>query len=168
MPNFWKDITGGRQSYSITGAAGLWAWGLNSSGQLGLGGYGKRILSKLARCLTGYPFLRDSSTPWLLKPTELLWAWGNGLFGRLGLGESGNPSSPVQVGAMSNWEFASAGYYSTLATKIDGTLWAWGRNNFGQLGLGNTTNHDSPVQVGALGNWSFISAGANHSLAISI
>ena len=77
-------------------------------------------------------------------------------------------SSPVQIGSGTTWSLVSAGYYSMMAVKTDGTLWSWGDNYFGQLGL-NATNpygRSSPTQVGVGTTWSKVSAGQNNALAI--
>ena len=91
-----------------------------------------------------------------IKTDGTLWAWGFGdSFGVLGLGDINvSRTSPVQVGALTNWATVAIGVTAAAAVKTDGTLWAWGRGNYGQLGLGNTTDYSSPKQVGALTNWS--------------
>ena len=94
-----------------------------------------------------------------------LYAWGDNNSGELGLGDTTTRSSPVQIGALTNWSKPSVGQYHTLATKTDGTLWSWGRNSNGQLGLGDTTDHSSPVQIGALTNWLDVASGAYYGLA---
>jgi alpha-tubulin suppressor-like RCC1 family protein len=106
--------------------------------------------------------------------SKSLWSWGRGTFGELGLNSVVNRSSPVQVGALTNWKQVSASGYlffaiqraQSLAVKTDGTLWSWGSNLSGNLGLGNVLNHSSPVQVGTLNGWTSVSAGANHSHAV--
>jgi alpha-tubulin suppressor-like RCC1 family protein len=55
---------------------------------------------------------------------------------------------PVQVGSARDWAAVSAGYYHTLALKMDGSLWAWGNNGFGRLGDGTDTNKNTPIQIG--------------------
>ena len=97
-----------------------------------------------------------------------LWAWGRNNYGELGLGDAANRSSPVQVGALTDWSAIGVGYCHSLAIKTDGTLWAWGSNGYGQLGLGDATNRSSPVQVGALTDWSAIGAGYYFSLATQV
>jgi alpha-tubulin suppressor-like RCC1 family protein len=71
----------------------------------------------------------------------------------LGLGNQTNYSSPVQVGAATDWSKVSGSLYSTVAIKTSGTLWSWGYNGNGELGLGDRTNRSSPVQVGSGTNW---------------
>ena len=84
-------------------------------------------------------------------PTILydLYSWGGNNEGQLGLNNRTAYSSPIQVGALTNWLRLSA-YYATISVKSDGTLWAWGYNTDGTLGLGNTTFYSSPKQVGSL------------------
>jgi len=86
-----------------------------------------------------------------------LWASGQNNTGQLGLNDVSGRSSPVQVGALTNWRLVSCGKYSTLVTKTDGTLWAWGRNPNGELGDNTIVHRSSPVQVGALTNWKQVS-----------
>ena len=65
-------------------------------------------------------------------------------------------SSPVQVGALTNWASVATQGAGTFAVKTDGTLWAWGYNSEGELGIGNVLSRSSPVQVGALTNWASV------------
>jgi len=83
-----------------------------------------------------------------------LWVWGNNNNGALGTSNTTTYSSPVQVGALTDWYETVSGYLTGFGLKADGTLWSWGQNNYGQLGLGTTTYYSSPVQVGALTTWS--------------
>jgi alpha-tubulin suppressor-like RCC1 family protein len=87
-----------------------------------------------------------------VKTDKTLWTWGNGADGSLGQNNTISRSSPVQVGALTNWKSINAGSY-VIALKTDGTLWSWGTNTSGSLGLGDTINRSSPVQVGALTDW---------------
>ena len=52
---------------------------------------------------------------WTGIATPELYAWGNGATGRLGLGDVTDQSSPVQVGALTDWSQVSAGNSNTLA-----------------------------------------------------
>ena len=49
-----------------------------------------------------------------------LWAWGRNNYGELGLGDATNRSSPVQVGALTDWSAIGAGYHFSLATQVAG------------------------------------------------
>ena len=77
-----------------------------------------------------------------------------------------NRSSPVQVGALTNWKQVACGYTHTVSVKTDGTLWSCGYNGYGQLGLGTVVHRSSPVQVGALTNWKQVSCGFYHTVSV--
>jgi alpha-tubulin suppressor-like RCC1 family protein len=96
-----------------------------------------------------------------------LWAWGSSQgVGLLGLGGAYDQrSSPVQVGALTNWSKISA-FYSAVAIKTDGSMWTWGRGDQGQLGHNNVLNLASPVQVGALTNWAQATTNRFQCLAV--
>ena len=95
-----------------------------------------------------------------------LFAWGDNATGELGLGDTTNRSSPIQVGALTDWNQVDLSYSHSLAVKSDGTLWAWGDNTYGQLGLGDTVSRSSPTQVGSLADWSSVAAGQYSSMAV--
>jgi len=143
----WSSVASGySHALGITTDGTLWAWGLNSYGQLGDGTTTNRLSpvqvgSGFAQVAAGY--LHTVA----LKADGTLWAWGYNGFGQLGDGTTTQRLSPVQVG--SGFAQVAAGYLHTVALKADGTLWAWGYNYYGQLGDGTTTNRLSPVQVGS-------------------
>ena len=111
--------------------------------------------------------LRTFSLTVTVVPQPGLYAWGQNNNGQLGQNDSGiNRSSPVQVGALTNWSQISTGGQATVAIKTDGTLWLWGYNNYGQLAQNDTVSRSSPVQVGAATNWSLVSMGQYSTAAI--
>ena len=95
-----------------------------------------------------------------VKTDGTLWAFGRNNLGQLGDGTQVDKSSPVQIGALTNWSKPIAGYNSSYAIKTDGGLWAWGMGIYYTLGLGNNTNYSSPVQVGALTDWLDVAGGS--------
>jgi alpha-tubulin suppressor-like RCC1 family protein len=105
-----------------------------------------------------------------IKTDGTMWVWGSGANGRLGLSGTTSYSSPVQLGALTNWLKVTNGSYSNfvVAIKTNGTMWSWGSNTFGQLGISLSTayNTSSPQQIGALTNWANVSVGFNFAMAI--
>ena len=167
----WLKVYQVRQSaVAIKTDGTLWAWGSGGSGRLGLGNTTNYSSPKQVGSLTNW--LSFAGGNYLVgsclatKTDGTLWAWGVNANGQLGLGNTTNYSSPVQVGALTNW-LKVATSYSTWAIKTDGTLWSWGKNNTGALGLGNSTSYSSPKQVGALTAWLNVSGGGYYANAVA-
>ena len=92
-----------------------------------------------------------------IKTDGTLWGWGYNPYGQVGDGTTTTRSSPVQIGALTNWVDAAAGAFHSLGTNSDQKLYSWGYNGFGQLGDGTTTSAAStPTQVGALTTWTVV------------
>lgn len=97
-----------------------------------------------------------------VKTDNTAWAWGGNQYGGLGLGDTTGYSSPVQIGALSNWSVIENDGYSSIGLKTDGTIWSWGYGYYGQLGLGPSGAYasiSSPQQVGGINKWQSVSAG---------
>ena len=109
-------------------------------------------------------FVSDGST----SPTSgALFTCGRNSYGSLGLGDKILRSTPVQVGALTNWKQTASHQTLAGAVKTDGTLWTFGYNYFGQLGQGDTTSvYSSPTQVGNLTNWKQLSTGFYHMVGV--
>ena len=172
-------------SLALKSDGSVWAWGYNSSGQLGNGttNYsftpvqvsgpgGTGTLDGVVAIAAGYYHSLA------LKSDGTVWAWGNNSNGQLGEGTATNYNTPVQVvgpggtGTLTGVVAIAAGDANSLALESDGTVWAWGWNYYGQLGDGTYTTRYNPVQVlgprgtGTLGNVVAIAAGYYHSLAV--
>ena len=177
----WKQAAcGGSQTGYFAAAVKtdgtLWSWGANMMGQLGHG-------TQSATTYYSSPIQVGALTSWksvvlagnqcyAIKTDGTLWVWGwNGDSGVLGLNTSSTTlyySSPVQVGALTNWKYIRCGdrIPSVMAIKTDGTLWTWGSNASGQLGLNNLTYYSSPVQVGTLTTWKSVAIYGSTTMAI--
>lgn len=92
-----------------------------------------------------------------------LYMWGSNAYGRVGNNtansSAGSPSSPVQIGSLTNWLKVEAVQRRTFWLKTDGTIWVCGYNNSGALGLNLSyfgTARSSPTQIGSLTGWTSI------------
>ena len=142
----------------------LWSWGHNYWGVLGQSDEQRRSSPTQVGSDTNWSSASELScsahrvNAFAIKTNGTLWSWGRNSYGSLGTGDTNRRSSPVQVGALTNWSkivgCSREGYSHTIAVKTDGTLWSWGHGGLGQLGLGNTSYYSSPKQVGALTTWS--------------
>ena len=103
----------------VASGFGLWSWGRNTSGQLGLGNITNYSSPKQVGLLTAWSTVAAGASHSVATKTDgTLWSWGKGSsYGALGLGNLTNYSSPKQVGALTTWSTVLAGGYSTLATK---------------------------------------------------
>ena len=168
----WKSISIAAYGNSvgvINNKGFLFAWGDNTSGQLGAQDRQHRSYPQGIGTITDFwnQLSFNESTSYAIKTDGTLWAWGRNSNGELGNGINILPrSSPVQIGSLTNWKQISGGGAAALAVKTDGTLWGWGANGSGQLGLGNTLNRSSPTQVGALTDWQYVAGGFYHAAAI--
>ena len=176
----WSSVSAGSfdtfaHTIAIRTDGTMWAWGQNSSGQLGQNNTTPRSSPVQIGTLTGWEKAEASKLSIggfnIAKRTDgTLWSWGYGLtYGQLGQNNLINRSSPVQIGTLTNWYDFAVGSLHTIATKTDGTLWAWGWELNGVLGIGNgVTNRSSPVQVGTLTDWygSSLAAAGGHSMAV--
>ncbi|MEZ4452232.1 MAG: hypothetical protein R3B09_22390 [Nannocystaceae bacterium] len=91
----------GNLSLALDGDAGLWGWGQNFSGQLGLGDTTDRLE---ATAVAGLPALRGIAAglahTLVIDEDGELWAWGLNSFGQLGKGDKGNDTNsaaPLKV-----------------------------------------------------------------------
>jgi len=157
---------GGNHSLTLKIDGTVWAWGVNSVGQLGNGTTTSSNTPVQVSGLTVVAAIAAGGNHSLaLKNDGTVWTWGHNVFGQLGNGTTTSSNTPVQV--LTGAKAIAAGYNHSLALKDDGTVWAWGYNLYGQLGDGTTTtNSITPVQVLNITGAKAIAAGGNHSLAL--
>ncbi len=147
----------------------IWAWGLNTSGQLGDGTTTDRLAPIQVTVSAGRvtAIAAGASHSLALKEDGTVWAWGSNAKGQLGNGTNTDALSPVQViGLTGKITAVAAGVAHSLALRDDGTVWAWGLNFEGELGNGTTTNSSRPVQVLGLVNVIKVVSGHFHNLAL--
>ena len=133
----------------------LYAWGANTVGQIGNNTATNWATPQQVGALTTWSTFAINDSSFAIKTDGTLWSWGSPTNGVLGNNTiTPSVSSPVQIGALTDWSKIYTGFTTCLAIKTDGTLWAWGDNSYGQLGINTTASRSSPVQIGALTTWS--------------
>jgi alpha-tubulin suppressor-like RCC1 family protein len=162
----WASISAfGNASVFVRTNGSLWSCGQNNYGQLALGDTTYRSSPTQVGSLTNWSKIQGGEGHCLaIKTDGTLWSWGWNIYGQLGNGSQfDDKSSPIQIGALTNWSSLAAGRFHSLAIKTDKTMWAWGSDTYGQTTIADKS---SPVQIGALSSWLSVSAGYYYSLAI--
>jgi alpha-tubulin suppressor-like RCC1 family protein len=147
----WQSVAAGEfYTMAIRTDGTLWSWGYNGSGQLGDGtnNMGREAPTQVGTATNWKSISAGESHVVALRTDGTLWAWGNNYSGQLGDGTFRVAHSvPMQVGAATTWQSASAGSAHTVAIRTDGTLWAWGDNRSGQLGDGLPFSSATPLLI---------------------
>jgi alpha-tubulin suppressor-like RCC1 family protein len=166
----WIQVSGGNTfSLGLRANGTAWAWGSNSSGQLGDNSATSKSspVSVVGGFTDWIQVSGGNSNSLGLRANGTAWAWGFNSSGQLGDNSATARSSPVSVvGGFTDWIQVSAGNGFSLGLRANGTAWAWGFNSSGQLGTNNTTNRSSPVSVVGYTDWIQVSGGDAHSLGI--
>ncbi len=152
-------------SLAVRRDGSVWAWGKNTSGQLGNGTTAESASPVQVAGLTGAQAVAagwDHSLA--LRDDGTVWAWGANYSGQLGNGSTTPSLVPVQVTGLSGITAIAANRSQSFAVGADGTLWAWGYNGYGQLGDGTVVDQLSPVPV--LSGVLQVAAGYLHTLAL--
>lgn len=150
---------GGFHTLALLTDGTVWAWGGNSSGELGDNTTTSRLTPAAVTGLSGVTRIAAGGSHSLaVRSDQTLWAWGYNVWGQVGnnipinQGNPGGPlnqTTPVQAGGLMFTEVkqVDGGGLHTIAVKEDGSVWTWGFNFLGQLGVGTTVDHSTPVPV---------------------
>lgn len=177
------QVRGGASfTVALTIGDGVFAWGSNRSGQLGVGrikgGVGQikdsriPVLVHLPRQVeTHIAQVRAGSAFALaLTSTGQVYSWGAGDSGDLGDGQTSDANVPVHVAMPGGARIAaiSTGCLHSLALTAGGEVLAWGNNKYGELGDDSTDDSDVPVRAELPRGFKAvaIAAGCYHSLAL--
>jgi alpha-tubulin suppressor-like RCC1 family protein len=175
------------QNHSLALVDGkVYAWGDNSTGQLGNGTTGAPNPTP-TQVLTGVTGLPAGVTAIAAGGSALpggfslalaggkVYAWGDNSTGQLGNGTTGgNNPTPVQVltgvtGLPGGVTAIGAGQAHGLAV-ADGKVYAWGWDQNGQLGdgtIGSPVYQPTPMAVPGLAGVTAVTGGWGHSLALA-
>ena len=186
-----KVSNGSYHSFGLTSDGRIYAWGRNTSGELGIGTTLARSNVPIAVKTTGTPMdgkvvkqvegggRYEGSHSIALASDGTVYTWGFNQYGQLGDNTTTNSRSPIAV-QVAGTPLAgktivqiAAGADHSLALDSGGALYAWGSNAYGQLGNGTTTNSSVPVAVKIAGTPLAgktivqIAAGANHNMVLT-
>ena len=169
----WTNVVCGTSfGYALKNDTTIWGSGINGSGELGdgstahksspvqVGGTGYTVPTSMAyNCSTGMSVRTDGT----------LWAWGYNASGLLLQGNTTTTSSPVQVGALTDWATSHMGPAVVHMINTDGHIYGGGTGAAnGRVGNGTiSVSYLSPVQVGNHSPWEYVAVGSQQVLGIT-
>lgn len=134
---------------------GVYAWGSNKYGQVGLGEVRESPNPELITCLAQEIIVEAVAGQHhsvALIADGRLFTWGWGVHGQLGHGNTEAQRQPTLVKALLGVvvRHASAGYAHTVVLSAEGYVYAFGCNLYGQIGNGKETKCTLPIKVSLL------------------
>ncbi len=148
-------------SYALTADGSVWAWGINTVGQLGINSQTNQSFATRVHGVNDIGFLggvsaiaTNGGSAYALATDGTVLAWGLNAGGRLGDGTTTERLTPARVSGLDPGSGVTA--ISAIAgggavLKIDGAMLAWGLNGGGQVGDGTTVVRTTPVPVAGVG-----------------
>ncbi len=159
--------SGGGHVMAVKDDGSVWAWGSNTSGQLGVE---ELFFSHEPVQIQGLTDVIAVSAGGMhsvaLRTDGSVWAWGYNSYGQLGDGTTYQRRKPVQVKGLTEVISVSAGGDSTLALRSDGTVWACGLNQYGQFGEGETGVWSTAAPIKGLEDLVAVSAEQSNTLVL--
>jgi alpha-tubulin suppressor-like RCC1 family protein len=146
---------------ALTRDGQIFAWGLNTSYQLGNNTITSTTVPTAVTMTalagkTVTKIVSHNSHSFALTQDGWLYGWGYNNYGQIGNGTGVNVQIPTLVprtGALAGKTLTdvSVGMQHSLALSSDGQVFAWGWNNNGQLGVNSTTSSTLPLLVTGFG-----------------
>ncbi len=167
----WETVSaGGSHTCGMIVDGGVWCWGSNDYGQLGVadvtGG-----ATPLAVTGLDHPALKvaaGAKHTCALLEDETVWCWGDNQHGQLGDGTITGSATPVALIGLPDLAFdIGVGDDYSCAVTVDSELYCWGKNGSGQLGDGETIDSTLPVRSLVYDEIGRFSPGRNHACAVT-
>ncbi|XP_075898837.1 putative E3 ubiquitin-protein ligase HERC4 [Nelusetta ayraudi] len=143
---------GGEQSFALSLSGGVFGWGRNDCGQLGLGNRTDQHVPTTIDCLIMKKTVhiscgRDHTV--ILTKDGVVFTFGSGQYGQLGHNSLNDELRPRLVAEL--WRATvtkiACGWYHTLVMTDRKKLYSFGRNTHGQLGRGEESHPSVPLPV---------------------
>lgn len=157
---------GALHALAILDNGDVYAWGRNSSGQLGLGDVLQRLTpTKVTLPLPAVYVSAGGAHSLAVLNDGSVYSWGLNDLGQLGNGGRVSAVTPTKIPGITTAVAAASGNDHNLVLLSDGRVLAFGANGSGQLGTGDIRLRRSPVEVAT--GVTLVRAGADISAAIT-
>ena len=167
----WSSVSAGTgHACAIDSSGGLYCWGQNDHGTLGLGSdTGDKAVPTRVGTMSWATV--NSQTPFTncaISSDGGLYCWGWNYRGSIATGDASSlvQTEPLRVGEDDHWEQVTLGFRHGCALG-GGRLYCWGENTDGALGLGDDVDRLKPTRVGTASDWSLVRTGSAHSCALN-
>lgn len=162
------DFDVGRDGHycAVLGDDGLYCWGRNAEGQLGLGDDIDR--SSPVQVVPGSSWTQvtagDLYSCAVEGTSHYGRCWGGNGWGQLGVGDTTSRDTPTRLPVSEAYVSIDAGRQHTCGV-TSGRMFCWGQGE--GVGLDAATTYTSPTRVGTASNWSAVSCG-NQSFTCAV
>ena len=167
-PAFVVVGAGSVHTCALTADGRAYCWGLNTSGQLGIGKKDNGPHPTPEPVAGGFIFAKLSvgdSHACALTASGTAFCWGQG--GRIGDGVDSDRVSPVPVHGGLTFTTISAGGDHTCALASGDVAYCWGGNGRGQIGDSSRTDRAQPTLVAGAFGFHSVVAGTFHSCGLT-
>lgn len=171
---FTQIALGAEHTCALSSDGGVWCWGTNADGQLGLvDATGAKLEEVFVPTrLTGLPKVTSIAVggkhTCAIDTDAHAWCWGEGGAGQIGDGGRENRVTPQKV-TLDGVSQLGVGDEHTCA-KAGSAIWCWGSNAAGQLGDAKLPPGESsspvPVQLPSLLSVELLVSGDEHACAV--
>jgi alpha-tubulin suppressor-like RCC1 family protein len=163
-------IAGGRNhALALLSNGSVWAWGLNSSGQLGDGTRTSRSTPvKVSGVANAVAIAAGADHSVAVLSDGRVLTWGEGESGQLGSGSTADRLTAGPVTGLGGVAIKTAdcGRDHTLLIARSGRLWSFGKNDYGQLGDGSNTQRLTPYRVVGISDAVEASGGRGYTVVL--
>lgn len=163
LPSARYVAAGLHTAYAVDQNGALWAWGENTSGQVGDASLGFAVSTpQRINGITGKvtQVVAAGSYTMVLTEDGRVWAWGSNSSGSLGDGTTIDNRTPTRIAALSNVVEIAPGF----ARRADGTLFSWGAGTQ----LSRAGDFSIPARVEGIDSVARIAVGYGVSVAMRV
>ena len=140
-----KIVNGSNFSIALRADGTVWSWGLNSSGQLGLGDTSTRYKPTKLNISNIIDIAAGDTHALLLTKDGEVYSFGSNGYNQLG--RTGTTNVPMKIEGLQNIVEIVATTYGSMALNNQGQVYTWGYNGKGQIGDETTANRVEPIKI---------------------